>query len=99
MSIQALSAEPLESAICCSSLAMRSLWASACVDAADCASKTRGEHKRNKANKQRRNFAICVSAPLAVEEIGLRDTLASAGHRRKSKKFMDAIRSLRLQES
>src|SRR4051812_43714049 len=66
MSIQALSAEPLESAICCSSLAMRSLCASACVGAADCASKTRGEHSKNKANKQRRNFDILCSAPRTV---------------------------------
>jgi hypothetical protein len=30
------------------------------VGAADCASKTRGEHKKMKANKQRRNFGISV---------------------------------------
>src|SRR6478672_5967889 len=99
MSIQALSAEPLESAICCSSLAMRSLCASACVGAADCASRTRGKHKRNKANKQRRNFDICVVQLQGREGIGLRDTLASVGGRGKSKKFMGAIRCLILQEA
>jgi hypothetical protein len=30
------------------------------VGAADCANRIRGEHKRNKANKQRRNFGISV---------------------------------------
>src|SRR5579864_5267610 len=99
MSIHALSAEPLESAICCSSLAMRSLCASACVGAADCASRTRGEHKRNKANKQRRNFVILLFSSNGREGIGLRDTLASVGRGGKSKKFMGAIRCLILQEA
>src|SRR5258707_6766333 len=93
MSIQALSAEPLESAICCSSLAMRSLCASAWVGALVCA-RTIGEHKKNKANKQRRNFDIFCSAPVGRESIGLIDNLSSAGRGGKSKKFMDAIRCL-----
>src|SRR5882672_6235133 len=94
MSIQALSAEPLESAICCSSLAMRSLCASAWVGAMVCASRTIGEHKKNKANKQRRNFDIFCSAPVGRESIGLIDNLSTAGRGGKSKIFMDAIRGL-----
>src|SRR6476659_929946 len=99
ISIHALSAEPLESAICCSSLAMRSLCASACVGAADCASITRGEHKKNKANKQRRNFDIVLFQLQGRERIGLKYTLASVRRRGKSKNFMDAIRCLILQEA
>lgn len=83
---------------------MRSLCASVCVGAADCASRTRGEHKRNKANKQRKNVDIVLFSSIVVqfqgrEETGLRDTLASVGRGGKSKNFMDAIRCLILQRS
>jgi hypothetical protein len=47
---------------------MRSLCASECVGTADCASKTRGEHKRNTANKQRRNFDIVLFSSGAAKE-------------------------------
>src|SRR6478609_5813360 len=63
ISIHALSAEPLEPAICCSSLAMRSICASTCAGAAVCAKRTTGEHKQIKANQRRRNLDIVCSAP------------------------------------
>src|ERR1041385_6025022 len=98
ISIQALSAEPLESAICCSSRAMRSPCASMCAGAAVCAKRTIGEHKQIKANQQRRNLGIDCSAPCLdpssdqrLRTDQLDDNLPTAKRRGKSKIFMDAI--------
>src|ERR1041385_1356114 len=98
ISIQALSAEPLESAICCSSRAMRSLCASMCAGAAVCAKRTSGEHKQIKATQKRRNLGIGCSAPCSDPSSDQRprtdqldDNLPAVGRRGKLKIFMDAI--------
>src|SRR5215475_1307787 len=58
MSIQALSAELLDSATCCSSLAMRSLCASTTLGAEACATRLSGAQSTKIASQQRKNLTM-----------------------------------------